>query len=297
MFGTEYSRRPVMPLSYIFISAMIIFWNRKEDKKVFEFLLVFLSAGFLCLNQQVITGRIILMIYFWNYAAKTFAIVALIVSLNKLKRSKLMPVFVFSMVFLPLSGFMQQNNYYRANKNIYKDMQPLSNVFNWLNNNTDKEDVILTDSVDAASIRFIRTFLTYTKNYHYLSIEPACLISREEKEDRILSAMRFFGYSLEEAEGIFNYDGGIIFLGLSAPRYGAVKEKDVKAYISGLRSRYLDFMDKNPIELLSKYRLDYVLLKRDGRLFDSIEERYPGFTKVFDNGEYKIVKSAGHPSL
>ena len=287
MFGTEYSHRPVMPLSYIFISAMIIFWNRKENKKVFEFLLVFLLGGFLCLNQQVITGRIMLMIYFWNYTAKTFVIVALIVSLNKLKKSKLMPVFVFSMVFLPVSGFMQQNNYYHANKNIYKDMQPLSNAFNWLNNNTDKEDVILTDSIDLASIGFIRTFLTYTKNYHYLSVEAAYLISREEKEDRILSAMRFFGYSLKEAEGIFSYDDGIIFLGLSAC-YGVAR--DVDKYISVLKQRYARLLSEPPIDLLRRYKVDYVLLGRKDHLFDVIEKKYDCLTKVFDDGNYKILE-------
>jgi len=299
--GVEYSHRPIIELPYIFIAALIIFWNRKSQRKVFYFLFSFLIGGVVCLNQQVITGKIIEPIHFSTYTNKTFMIIALISGLNKVrifpgisgkisdkaKLSILNVSFILSIVFLCFMAFIQQNNYFHANKKIYADAQALSGPFNWLNSHTDKEDVILTDSIKYPSFMFVRDFLLYTSNYHYLSTGPQTLVSQEEMENRTLSSMRFFGYLMNEAEAIFRYEDGIIFFGMSS-RYRLVENID--EYVLGLKERYANYMDKDPFSLLKQYKVDYLLLAKGDHLYSVVEERYPVLTKVYDDGSYKIYR-------
>lgn len=298
LFGTESSRRLIMPLSYLLPGFIILLLNRKSDKKVFYFLLSFLIGGFVCLNQQIITGKIVGTGYFLNYAGKTFLIAAFAASLGNLVKFNKYAVkafFVFFTGFLFISGLIQQNNYYNTNKKIYSDLQPLRGAITWLNENTKKDDVILTDSVMSHSFVFIRTLLLYTKNYHYLGFEIHSMISREELEHRILSAMRFFEYSPEEAESVFRASGGIIFFGLSS-NYGITKDKEIGDYILRLKTKYKDIINKDPVSLLKKYKIDYVLIGKKDRLFHAIENKYPSCRKVFDDGNYKII-SVGQASL
>lgn len=301
-FGMEYSRRPILPLSYILASSMILILNKKRSPpKVFYFLLSFLAGGILCLNQQIITGKIMETVHFSNYTNKTFLIIAFISSLNKvrltgniserlpekLKRRIITTIFSSVMIFLAISGFAQQNNYYHKVKGVYSEFQSLRCPIDWLNNNTAKEDVVLTDSIKFGSFIFVRNMLLYTRNYYYLSIDCASLISREEKENRILLAMRFFKYPLWEAESVFNFSNCIIFLGMSS-RYNLVK--NAGEYAAGLKSRYVYFMSKDGIELLRNYKVDYVLVGKKDHLFNAIEREYPDLAKVFDNANYKIFR-------
>jgi len=171
---------------------------------------------------------------------------------------------------------------------MYTDMQSVRGAIDWLNNHTEKEDVVLTDSLDYASARFCRTLLVYTKNYYYLNLESTSLISREEKEHRILSAMRFFEYSSKEVKSIFNYGDGLILFGLSA-RYGVAKNVD--EYIQKLEKRYSELNNKNPVDLLTHYKVDYVLLAKNDHLFSEMKDKYSYFMKVFDDGNYRIFKA------
>lgn len=301
MFGAEYSRMPFIPFAYILIGSIILFWNRESEIKNFYFLLTFLLSGLVCLNQQIITGMIIEPFHFSSYTNKTFLIIALIGSLNKIRWPKklLEKVLYNCKTYIPHIGFVlwigfllftasvQQNNYYQRNKKMYTDLQSLAGAVNWLNHHTKKEDVILTDSIEFPSFIFVRNLLLYTTNYHYLSLECHSLISRLEMENRILSAMRFFEYSSEEAEQVFNYADGLNFFGMSA-RYGVVK--DIDRYILKLKERYRAFMDKSPIDLLGQYKLDYILVGKKDRLFNTIESEYPELVKVFDDSNYKIFR-------
>ena len=292
LFGTELSHRPILPVSYLLLGSIILLLNRKSDKKVFYFLLSFLIGGIICLNQQIITGKIVGPVYFLNYAGKTFLIVALAASLGNIVNFKKYAARVFFALligFLFFSGLIQQNNYYNANRKIYSDLQPLRGAVTWLNDNTEKDDVILTDSIKSHSFVFVRTLLLYTKNYHYLGFEIHSMISREELEHRILSAMRFYEYSPEEAEDVFETAGGIIFFGLSS-NYGITKDREIDDYNLRLGTKYKNMINKDPVSLLKRYKVDYVLIGKKDHLFNDIESKYPALKKVFYDGEYKILK-------
>jgi len=301
MFGTEYSHRSIIPIAHILLSSIIVLLNRKSSPKSFYFLLMFLVAGLLCLNQQIITGEIMGPIYFLTYTNKTFIILGLVVSLNKIrlpnsilkkfsddfKAYVLRGAFIVSIVALFSLALAQQNNYYNKNKKTFSKIQSMRGAFDWLNHNTEKEDVVLTDSLEFGSFLFLRTFTMYTKNYYYLNVESTSLISKEERGARFLYAMRFFRYSPKEVESILNYGDGVIIFGLSTC-YGLAE--DVDEYILKLIDRYKELTNEDPISLINHYKVDYIFLGRKDHLFDTFENRYPKFSKVYDDGNYKIYK-------
>lgn len=291
MFGTRYSRMPDIPLAYILMGLGVIFLNRKSEPKRLYFLLSFLLGGVICLNQQIVTARVVEPLHFSTYTNKTFLLIGFVAGLSmlnfkiKLNLRRIIFVFLISLIFL--SAFVQQNNYYNLNKNMYSKLQPIKGAVDWFNEHTNKDDVILTDSIAYPSFIFVRNLLVYTKNYHYLSLECHSLSSRKEKEDRIFSAMRFFEYSALEAESIIDFSGGVVFLDMSA-RYNTFKGRDV--YLAGLKNKYRDLMQKDPVILLSRYKLDYILVGKNDHLYNTIEAKYPGFSKVFDDHNFKILK-------
>jgi len=57
-----------------------------------------------------------------------------------------------------------------------------------------------------------------------------------------------------------------------------------------LKNRYRDLMNKEAIDLLRRYKIDYVLLGKNDHLFNTIENRYTHLIRVYDDGNYKIYK-------
>ena len=240
-------------------------------------------------------------VHFSNYTNKTFLIIALISSLNKVRltgniserlpeklKKRIITIILSSvMVFLAILGFAQQNNYYHRVKGVYSEFQSLRGPIDWLNNNTAKEDVVLTDSIKFGSFVFVRNLLLYTRNYYYLSLECHSLMPLEEKMHRVLSAMRFFDYPPEEAEAIFRYCQCLIFSGMSG-RYNLVKDEDGR--VLAANKKYADFMRENPLDLLKLYRVDYVLIGKKDHLYETAWDKYPSLVKVFDDGAYKIFR-------
>lgn len=291
MLGVEYTRRVIIPLAYLLIGAGIVFLNRKSIPKNFYFLLVFLLSGLVCLNQQVITGKLVSPVYFSTYTNKTFMIIALITSLSRIKvpfkKYISNTLFVVLVGALFLLGLVQQNNYYHRDKKSYSDLCFLSGAIDWLRHNTEKEDVVLVDAIELGENVFVRNLLLYTDNFYYITGEDISLIPRDEQENRILYAMRFFEYSLEDMDSVIRYADGAVLFAMSG-RYGLVEDLD--EYISKLKDRYRDYMRKDALYLLKQYKIDYVLLGKEDHLFDTIEKKYPALSNVFDDNRYKIFR-------
>ena len=292
IFGTDYTHRPIIPFGYILLSIFAIYINKGTNSKNFFFVLSFLIGGLLCLNQQILTGKIIEPVHWTSYTNKTFLLLALITGLNNIKPKNFHKnirniIFISVVSFLFFTGFIQQYNYYNAHKNTFKERQNLYGVITWLNTNTSKNDVILTESIDLYSLEFIRMLMIYTHNYYYLAREAHSLISEEEFQYRLLAAMRFFNYTMEEAYQIIDFINGINFTSMSA-RYGVLKNKD--EYLNKIKIKYNELMSKDPLSLMMRYKVDYLLIKKSDRFYENIESVYPSLNKVFDDGFYKIYK-------
>lgn len=292
-----YGRNPIIPIGITIISILLIWfhYSRKTEQSVF--IILFVLSGFICLNQQLITGKTSQPSHWQNYMVKTFTIIALFPTIvlflkeNNYLYSKgyfLKNVVIVTFIILAI---LQQENYYQRFKNRFVEMQKLAGPFNWLKENTKREDVVLNDPMNfiTGNIPYQQDFLMYAKNYVYLPSVMDTLVSEDEVEHRYLSALRFFNYNLNEAESFFTYWNGIAFRGMVAEiSFGGSKIPD--DYLFRLKNKYIEFLKEEPTELLSRYKVDYIILQKLNPLYDKIDGIYKITPKVYDDGHFKIYK-------
>lgn len=302
-FAVMATRRPIFPIFYIFISILVIFLNRNAKYSRFWFLTSFLIGGFLCLNQQILTGKIMEPVHWRSYTNRTFIIIAFAVSLQplylylvrsilsidskKLKYFKNL-AFGFCICFLIFISLLQQNNYYKQNKPFYLQPQSLSAPFNWFNNNTQKDDVILIDPFDQINGEMPSIspghILAYTHNFVYTGMLSDSLLTKEETEYRYLSALSFFRHPLNEAYQFFSYNNGVFFRGMEALiAYGGTQIS--QEYLFHLENKYKNFFKKDQLKLIKKFRVNYIFVKDSRSL-----KNYLFLKKVYDDGKYRIYK-------
>jgi hypothetical protein len=219
-------------------------------------------------------------------------LIALIVGLRGIVPKRLFTIdtriiFYFTILFLFFTGFMLQSHYYNANKKAFAQMQNLSGAIRWLNTHTKKDDVILTESIGYPQSELIRIWMLYTRNYYYLARESHSLVSEEESQYRLLSAMRFFRYTKGEADKIIDFWDGLNLFGMSA-RYSVLK--DTEESLGRIKQKYDHLMSEDPLLLIKRYKVDYVLIEEGNKLFKNLGDIYPFLNKVFDDGFCKIYK-------
>lgn len=292
-----YGRKPIIPIGITVLSFFLSWFHYSRNTRQANFISFFIFAGFICLNQQLITGRTSQPSHWQNYMVKTFAIIAffptlaLCVKNNKhirASRKLLTGIAVSSFIILAI---LQQDNYYQRFKIKFIRMQNLAGPFKWLKENTKREDVVLNDAMNfmAGNMPFQQDFLMYTNNFVYLPAAINTLVSRDENEYRYLSALRFFNYSLDDAESFFTYWNGIFFRGMVAESsFGGTKISD--SYLHHLKNKYTDFLKENPLHLIAKYKIDYIILDKSNLLYGKIEYIYKQLIKVYDDGQFKIYK-------
>lgn len=271
--GLVYTHKPILPVLHIVLSIGIIaiLWLLRDVN--IAFFASFLIGGLLCLNQQVVTGVTLVPGHWQGYTNKTFLIIALVYVLfriiTRLKKGdairffKLFKVSLFlGILFLYAIGFRQQDNYYRANKANMRERQAIAGVYNWLNRNTKNTDVVLTDPYNylLGKSPYNLEVLTYTDCYTYLPIMYTSLLSKEEYEDRILTALRFFNYPLETVNFYLTHVNGGYFFGLRAhPDYGnnLIPASEIKRIID----RYVSLYNLDMIQAIKKYKVDYAIVE------------------------------------
>lgn len=272
--GLTYTHSPILPVLHIVLimGIIVILWFFKDAN--IAFIVSFLIGGILCLNQQIITGITLIPGHWQGYTNKTFLIIALVYALFKvirrLENKKVVRVFRLSqailfsvtLLFLYVMAFMQQDNYYQANKENMRTRQAVAGVYNWLNRNTKNTDVVLTDPYNylLGKSPYNLEVLTYTDCYTYLPIMYTSLLSREEYEDRILTALRFFNYPLQNVDLYLTHAKGAYFFGLQAlPDYG--NDFIPATEIKRLKDKYVSLCNLNAIETVKKNKVDYVIVE------------------------------------
>jgi hypothetical protein len=167
------------------------------------------------------------------------------------------PLLCFVILFL---GLVQQNNYYKINIESHRQLQTMAAPLRWIQKNTPKDAVILTYPPNLDHSELITT---YTKNYVYTS-DPffiSSLLSDREIEERYLFALRFFGFTEDKAEEFFKILDGGLFKGMQVyTLYGGNYLKN-QEYTERLKEQYTRLKLKNPVPLIHKYKVGYILVE------------------------------------
>lgn len=264
------------------ISALVLFILFYKNKDYhFFFLFSCLLSGLLCMNQQALSGWTFEPEHWHYYVNKQTAVVAGIVLLdNFLKKARFKGRFIkfISTIGLAFSisiGVSIQIYNYEKNRYIQSRQQHLYEAFVWLENNTDREDVVLAS--DAVSLllpihthnniywsSYIFSYANSDKDILERFFLLARLLGMDENEvmDYILTRTEkghsdFFGaryaqptYRKSNKKARVNLPQDLYDYIIQ--RYRIFKKEDIRMHFSRFRIDYLFF---SPYEqLLSKGR-------------------------------------------
>lgn len=140
------SHRPIISMAGVFITALFTFyfWKQKPRKIEDYFLLGLLVATFASVNQQVITG--ILMQsghYHWYFNTPIFIAVLVYLGAEKIPNNfaKIIPILLIFLSIISAS-FVQHSSYVYHKEEVV-EQQDFAQIFDWLNNNTTRDSVVL----------------------------------------------------------------------------------------------------------------------------------------------------------
>lgn len=282
--GGIFTHQPIIPIiEILFLIFLVLLSNifTDEKKEVFYYMLSFVLGGLVCLNQQVITGKTVEPFHWEIFTNKIFIIICFFVCvsfmLRWLKKAKYVvpilnlirikaPFYAICFMFFAIA-FFQQNLYYRTTKDDFYKLQVMAPVLKYIHRILPSNTVILTDPFKQKENQLINVF---TKNYPYISgsFFITSAIEDKEVEERYFAALNFYAYSVLEAESLFSYKNGGLFRGMQVhPKYGGTREKN-NAYINSLKARYARLLVQNqqdPVAILKKYKVDYVLLTKENQ--------------------------------
>lgn len=297
-----HTRRPLFPLSQAILTIFIFvtFYKKSNDFRFF-YIAAFLIGGVICVNQHVITGKVMFPGHWIGYSNKTFLIVSLFASLRNFKYNKLFiklnkngfisryVTACFIVLFTFLAVF-QQSAYLSKNSPFYRAKQSLSGALDWLRKNTSKDDVVATDPLNNMRAVFpeAEDVLAYSHNFNFIPVSAGTLRSREEVEDRYFIIMALLGYSPDQAREFYTFNNGAYLICMNAMKeYGG---KGMPAgYLDHLNMKYPDFLDYATLAFAAGvYRLDYVLVSN--KFLYKPYFKLADTSKVYEDDEFVIYK-------
>lgn len=303
--GLHASRHPILPLWHVAVAAAFfgLGWPHRRERW-YPVIGAFLIGGFICLNQQLVTGKMVTPFHWETQTNKILLQCALVLiawaALRRFAepmRRRLQAVFCgVGVVLLLAHGFMLQSQYYRLNQPAWTALQPLGRPLAWLKKHTQSSDVVMINPLHYEWAEYVTAL---GGNYTYISesFSHASFLSRQEIEERFLGALHWFGATTEEAAGFIRWNSGAHFLGLAAlPWYVPTPPERLKRYTDSLIARYDNQAKQvqSAWDYAGKYKLDYVLMTKEEALRAGGTASIRRGEQVYSDG-YFVIWRIAHP--
>ena len=285
------TRQPFLPLLAPILLIIFLVLFPKEPRERYFFFLALILTPFLVYNQQLITGRDIQPFHFWFYFHVPLAIIILMVILfslfprNFVKLKKVFSLLII--IFSIWTGIIIQRGSYEEHKIQALETQRYGPILEWLNKNTQKEEVVFSDP-EISNLIPIYTSL----NVFYATPPDYLAASKERLIDVVFLFYRLEGLEGEKASETFLKDRAEIS-GRIFGVYWREKKGDFGAIsdeiLYSLSYQYQDFL-KIPLDkILTKYNIKYVIW--DNQNYPNwFLDRYPPLRKVYEKGNIKIFE-------
>jgi hypothetical protein len=263
-YGAVATRRPVIPLFHLLATTIVVVGFWPADRRRRWRMIACLLAGWLCLNQQLVTGWTMQPVHWQSLVNKPIALAGLVVTGGLLVsawplRWRRLAGTVAAAAVIGISWTIQER-YYRLTVKGLAPRLSLGRPCQWLRARTVVDEVVLTNPLDFRQSEFVST---YGGNAVYFS-DPffiSSLLSRWEIEHRYLAALRFYAYTPDEAQALFTaVGGGGLFVGYQVYAWAAHGAPAQQEYLQQLADRYRRVMRQDPIDALKPYRAIYALL-------------------------------------
>ena len=262
-YGFFKSHQPLIGKLLIldFIVLALLFFRRKKDLN-FYFFLSLLLASLAAINQQIITGlRFYPGHWHWYYTIP-FSIILVLWAcyywLDRINRKIYLYIFLIATILFSLiNGFLSQYSAYQNNKDTYLNYQRYGPVFKWLENNTNRDNVVLADKI----LRDKIIIYTHCNNYLPSNFGALYLVPHQRFLDALfvdlslkkINSEKFYKYLTAHPTDF--YDTLFSFYYQQVCHCLCYPISKVKK----LKDDYQIFSTKNFEEELKKYRIDYVV--------------------------------------
>ena len=297
-FGLIKTHSPqVGVLVLILLSIFLLFFSR-EWKDRYYFCLGLVLTPFIVLNQQVITGIIMIPDHYHWYYHSPLAIIIVIIIIFELFDKKINRLFLKKMSWLSLvililfinfyNAWMIQTSFYQHREPIAIKDQRYGPVFEWLRNNTQKDQVIMGDETTSCLISIYTPLNTVSceDGHHTLIADEQQLI------ERIFLIFRLNRLKGDDAQEYFfknraNLSSRIYveYYRKKMGSYGSIQDKKLNFLVD----KYKEFLDISLESLFRRYQVDYLI-------WDTLKhpewqiEQYLFFEQIYEINEFKVFK-------
>jgi len=221
-------------------------------------------GGFFAVNQQVFTGQELTPAHFhWYFIAPVFGLIGLMAffKIFKLESRKILKlgIVIILVGFLFTSGVIKQQKSYAHYGEYYKARQRYGVVYDWLNDNTATDSVVLVaDRDEGDNITAFTHNNAYFSSFMFLSNTP-----QERLADMHYLEVMLEGVSEKNAEQFFRDNpnrvadllGGFSIRRIYGCRTCFPEEEYTKAV-----SDYQKYLEDGLPALFNKYQLDYIVI-------------------------------------
>ena len=267
------------------------------------FLSIVLFASFIAMNQQVITGRTVWPHHFVQYTIPLSMIVALVFFYIYIRPhfSRLWRVVPIGIICLSVIFSLFSLTTYKNRLHDYKNVNSYGPILSWLGKN--KGPCVVLPVGETEQINSYITALThcdvYFTHYTFIGIPEERIVHNE------LVNMVFQGVSRGEAEEyLSNHEERIravlfrdwvdLFRHSSDEWLASISDRDeidlwVKSKIKELAKEYGKFSEQDFRTTLLKYRLDYVLHDKEGKIPFDIKQ-FQFLEKVYEDERFIIYE-------
>lgn len=292
--GLMDGRMPVITLlPALFFAAVLIFFPRQRKKR-FVFFLALAAAPLIVLNQQIITGKALMISHYHWYMHVPLAIVVLAMVFflrfpqkwQMFKKSLAVLVIVAS-VFAGI--FIQQSSYAAQQKRIV-DNQKYGPLMDWFNENAAPEQVALSNGLTAKAIAIYTPLNVF---YH-----PTSLFLFGGSESRLMDSLflyyRLRGIGKEEARDVFFKERGAISVFL----YGIYYRETLGSYdkipddaMGKVLRKYEETFSLSTAEylrhMIAKYEVDFLVWDKKADPAWNLDQ-YEFLNKLATVGQFEI---------
>ncbi len=252
----------------IFVSLifLLISYYRQEKNIFYYFSFLLLAAGFIVINQQIITGKILFYGHFHWYFNVPIGTAVLIFSSYKIlcRISKLLPYYFLFIIIIINFGYaiIVQKNSYVAMFQKYSQMQKWGQIYSWLDKEFKDEAVILSNNRN-----FSNNIPTYTHHYPYDGIYSHLFNTNPQRllyNIFLLAWIRNVDSS--SVENFYNATKGDLarFTGGARNKrlYGCMECLSDETIIM-FAKQYKDFIEKKEYEKMNTSRIDILVWDKD----------------------------------
>jgi len=291
MDGRELSMGILPPM--LFVIFLIFFPRNWKERYSFAFALAI--TPFVVLNQQLITGKALSPShYHWYYHKPLALIFSLIIifsflSLRKWQFTKKTLAIFLIIVSISLGIFVQSISYADSKSEIIR-IQKYGPVIDWLDENSNKEEVVFSNDKIA---NFIVTHTSLNVFYHH-SAKFSLSATTERLMNTFFLYYRLDGVSEAQAKDIFFKDRADISWAIYGIYYRDLfgeYENIPDEVILDLVWRYQEsFVAATPDlfkEMLQKYEVKYLVWDKKSNPLWRLDQ-YPFLKKVAEIGEFSI---------